>query len=85
MFNSKKFPHLMYALQTIIVQMKSEAIQANHRELADYLETVVDLPRLLASDQDETEAIRQLIMDAGQIDRLSVNALDAFDEEEPPY
>lgn len=85
MFNSKKFPHLMYALQTIIVQMKSEAIQANHRELADFLKSFEDLPRLLASDQDDTDAIRQLIMGAGQMDRLSIRALDAFDEEEPPY
>ena len=84
MFDSKKLPQLMYALHTIIVQMKSEATQTNHRELADFLKTFEDLPLLLASNQDETEAIRQLIINAVQVDCMSTRALDAFDEEEPP-
>ena len=84
MIKPEKVPNALYALQGVLIHARMMAYEgAPHKKLAGILDAAEILPRLIASDEDETERFRRYV-EGISIDYKWANILVRFDEPVPP-
>jgi hypothetical protein len=83
MIDSEKAGNALYALQGVLIHSREMAGTLKEgAALADLLDYVENLPRLLASKQDETERFRKTLEEIAQRFRCGY-ILQRFDGKEP--
>ena len=83
MINAEKFPGALYALNGVLVQARTMAYEgASNDDLADILDAAEALPRLIASEVDETDKFHRNIKDIATRHRCDF-ILKRFDEASP--
>ncbi len=83
MIRPEKLPNAYYALHGIIIRARAMANErASGNDLADLLDAAEMLPRLIASERDETDTFRQYLAEIASKRRCAF-VLQRFDEPAP--
>ena len=84
MIEPEKVENALYALQGVLIQARKMAYDESQQErLAELLDYAEELPRLIASPKDATEAFRTALSEIAE-DYGCEFILDRFDTALPP-
>ena len=79
MIAAEKIPHALDALQALVIRARFMAYQRDdHAVIADLLDSVELLPRLIACEEDRTERFRDVVKEASTRHGCAF-ALERFD------
>lgn len=84
MIRADKFNSALFALQALIIKTREMAYkQENHAKIADILDYAEELPRLIASEEDQTNLFREILVEIAK-KHNSYYALQKFDQHPTP-